>query len=138
MRDAVAYCSDQIHFAVSRGMRVLGFAPEQLRTISSDENFRLSIPRLREEIAADRAAGKRPFCIVATAGTTNTGAVDPLDGLADLCQQEDMWLHVDGAYGAPAILTEKGRAELAGLSAPIRWHWMRISGCFSRSSVAWC
>ena len=115
MLNAVAYCSDQTHFAVSRGMRVLGFAPEQLRTICSDENFRLSIPLLREAIAEDRATGKRPFCIIASAGTTNTGAVDPLDALADLCQQEDMWLHVDGAYGAPAILTEKGRAELAGL-----------------------
>ena len=115
MLNAVAYCSDQTHFAVSRGMRVLGFAPEQLRTICSDENFRLSIPLLREAIAEDRATGKRPFCIIASAGTTNTGAVDPLDALADLCQQEDMWLHVDGAYGAPAILTEKGRGELAGL-----------------------
>ena len=115
MRDAVAYCSDQIHFAISRGLRVLGFAPEQLHKIASDDSYRLSMPRLRQAIAADRAAGKRPFCIVATAGTTNTGAVDPLVELADLCQQEDLWLHVDGAYGAPAVLTTKGARALKGL-----------------------
>ena len=113
---AVAYCSDQIHFAVSRGLRVLGFAPEQLRKLPGDDNFRLPLEGLRMAIAADRAAGKRPFCVVASAGTTNTGAVDPLDQLADLCQREDLWLHVDGAYGAPAILTEirQSRADRAG------------------------
>ena len=112
---AVAYCSDQIHFAVSRGMRLLGFAPEQLRVIPSDDRFRLPMERLRAAIAEDRAAGKRPFCVIASAGTTNTGAVDPLVALADFCQQEDLWLHVDGAYGAPAVLTEPGRRALQGL-----------------------
>ena len=115
MRHAVAYCSDQIHFSISRGLRVLGFAPEQLRKIASDVDYRLSIARLREAIAEDRAADKRPFCVIASAGTTNTGAVDPLDALADYCQQEGLWLHVDGAYGAPAMLTEKGRNALKGL-----------------------
>lgn len=115
MQGAVAYCSDQIHFAVSRGLRVLGFAPEQLRKIPSDENFRLSPPILRDAIAADQALGRRPFCVVATAGTTNTGAVDPLNRLADLCQHENLWLHVDGAYGAPAMLTEQGKRALKGI-----------------------
>ena len=115
MRHAVAYCSDQIHFAVSRGLRVLGFAPEQLRKISSDEGYRLSIPLLQEAIASDRAAGKRPFCVIASAGTTNSGAVDPLDELADFCQVENLWLHVDGAYGAPAMLTDEGKLALRGL-----------------------
>lgn len=114
-RDAVAYCSDQIHFAVSRGMRVLGFAPDQLRKLPSDDEFRLPLAPLREAIAADRAAGKHPFCVIASAGTTNTGAVDKLSALADLCAAEDLWLHVDGAYGAPAILTEGGKSALKGL-----------------------
>ena len=114
-RGAVAYCSDQIHFAVSRGMRILGFAPEQLRKIPSDGNFRLPLERLRRAVAEDRAAGARPFCVIASAGTTNSGAVDPLDGLADFCQREDLWLHVDGAYGAPAILTAPGKRALKGL-----------------------
>ncbi len=115
MREALAYCSDQIHFAVSRGLRLLGFAPGQLRKIPSDDNFRLPPPALRAAIAQDRAAGRRPFCVIASAGTTNTGAVDPLDALADLCQEEDLWLHVDGAYGAPAIMTPPGAKALKGL-----------------------
>ena len=115
MQGAVAYCSDQIHFAISRGLRVLGFMPHQLHKIPSDENFRLSPVRLQKAIAADRAAGRQPFCVIASAGTTNTGAVDPLDELADLCQQERIWLHVDGAYGAPAMLTEPGKRALKGL-----------------------
>ena len=115
MQGAVAYCSDQIHFAISRGLRVLGFMPHQLHKIPSDEDFRLSPARLQKAIAADRAAGRKPFCVIASAGTTNTGAVDPLDELADLCQQERMWLHVDGAYGAPAMLTEPGKRALKGL-----------------------
>ncbi len=81
IRDAGAYCSDQMHFVVARAMRILGFAPHQLCTIASDEDFRLSLTDLERTIATDKAAGKRPFCIVATAGTTNTGAVDPLADL---------------------------------------------------------
>ena len=115
MTGAVAYCSDQIHFAISRGLRVLGFRPDQLRKIPSDERYRLSLPRLRAAIAEDRAAGRRPFCVIATAGTTNTGAVDPLEALADFCQREKLWLHVDGAYGAPAMLTARGQRALKGL-----------------------
>ena len=114
-RAALAYCSDQIHFAVSRGLRVLGFAPEQLRRIASDDNYRLPLERLRAAVAEDRGAGKRPFCVVASAGTTNTGVVDPLDELADFCTAEGLWLHVDGAYGAPAVLTERGKDALKGL-----------------------
>ncbi len=112
---AVAYCSDQIHFAVSRGLRLLGFAPAQLRKLPSDANFRLPLAPLRAAIAADRAAGKQPFCIIASAGTTNTGAVDPLAELADFCAAEGLWLHVDGAYGAPAILSPQGKRALRGL-----------------------
>ncbi len=112
---AVAYCSDQIHFAVSRGLRLLGFAPAQLRKLPSDANFRLPLAQLRAAIAADRASGKQPFCIIASAGTTNTGAVDPLAELADFCAAEGLWLHVDGAYGAPAILSPQGKRALRGL-----------------------
>ncbi len=115
MRQAVAYCSDQIHFAVSRGMRIIGFAPEQLRKLPSDENFRLSLARLQAAVAADRAAGKRPFCVIASAGATNSGAIDPLEQLAAFCQRENLWLHVDGAYGAPAMLTAEGKTALRGL-----------------------
>ena len=123
MRDAVAYCSDQAHFVISRGLRILGFAPEQLREIPADEDFRLPVAELERAIAEDRAAGKKPFCIAATAGTTNSGAVDPLNDLADLCEREDLWLHVDGAYGASACLTEYRKQALAGIERAHSLTW---------------
>jgi aromatic-L-amino-acid decarboxylase len=115
MEGAVAYTSDQTHSSVLRAFRVLGFAPEQVRVLPSDRAFRLSTQALREVVAADRAAGRRPFCVVANAGTTNTGAVDPLADLVGLCREQGLWLHVDGAFGAPAVLTGPGRALLEGL-----------------------
>lgn len=115
MAGAVVYYSDQTHSAVERGLRVLGFAPEQLRKLPSDEEFRLDLAELGAAVAADRAAGRIPFCVVANAGTTNTGAVDPLAELARFCRQHDLWLHADGAYGAAAVLCEQGRALLQGL-----------------------
>jgi glutamate/tyrosine decarboxylase-like PLP-dependent enzyme len=112
---AVAYCSDQTHSAVDRAFAVLGFGPDQVRRLRSDDEYRLSIPSLRDAIAADRAAGRRPFCVVANAGTTNTGAVDPLVEVADLCGAEGLWMHADAAYGGAAVLCERGRRELRGL-----------------------
>ena len=112
---SVVYCSDQTHSSLSKGLRVLGFRPAQRRVIATDAALRLSVPALAAAIAEDRAAGRRPFCVVANAGTTNAGAVDPLDGLADLSAREGLWLHVDGAYGAAAVITERGRAALRGM-----------------------
>jgi aromatic-L-amino-acid decarboxylase len=112
---AVLYCSDQTHTATAKAARILGLAADQVRTVPSDEHFRLPVAVVRAAIARDRAAGLRPFCLVATAGTTNVGSVDPLDELADLCADESIWLHVDGAYGAPAVLTEEGAALLHGM-----------------------
>jgi len=112
---AVVYCSDQTHSSVERALQVLGFETTQLRKLPSDDLFRLSVTCLKQEVTADRAAGKVPFCVIANAGTTNTGAVDPLIEAAELCKQEGLWLHVDGAYGAPAVLCEKGRSLLRGL-----------------------
>ncbi len=115
LTDAVIYCSDQTHSSVERGLRVLGFSPAQIRKLPSDADFRLPIDVLREVVIADRTSGKRPFCVVANAGTTNTGAVDPLDMLADFCAAQQLWFHVDGAYGAAAVLCERGRSILTGL-----------------------
>lgn len=112
---ATVYFSDQTHSSVERALGVIGFAPEQMRKLDSDDNFRLSIQRLRAAIADDRAKGLRPFCVIANAGTTNTGAVDPLSELADLATKEKLWLHVDGAFGAAAVLSERGRALLRGM-----------------------
>jgi aromatic-L-amino-acid/L-tryptophan decarboxylase len=94
---------------------VIGFAPEHIRKLPSDEEFKLPLSELRGAIAKDRAKGLRPFCIIANAGTTNTGAVDSMIDLADFAATEKLWLHVDGAFGAAAILSERGRAVLRGL-----------------------
>ena len=111
----VAYLSDQTHSSIGRGLHALGFAGEQIRVLASGADLRLGIDALERAIAEDRAAGRRPGFVVATAGTTNTGAVDPLPELADLSAREGLWLHVDGAYGAPAALCERGRGVLDGM-----------------------
>jgi glutamate/tyrosine decarboxylase-like PLP-dependent enzyme len=112
---AVIYFSDQTHNSIEKALRVLGFEREQIRALPSDDDFRLPVESLRRAVAEDRADGKVPFCVIANAGTTNTGAVDPLDQLADLCERENLWLHADGAYGAAACLSERGRKLLAGI-----------------------
>lgn len=112
---AVAYCSDQTHTSVDRAFRLLGFGPDQLRRLPSDEHFRLDLDALTRAIETDRADGRRPFCVIANAGTTNTGAIDPLPRLAEVATEEDLWMHVDGAYGAAAALCERGQKELRGL-----------------------
>ncbi|MCI0388818.1 MAG: aminotransferase class I/II-fold pyridoxal phosphate-dependent enzyme [Acidobacteria bacterium] len=113
--NAVIYCSDQTHNSVEKALRVLGFAREQIRKLPSDDAFRAPIESLRQAVTEDRGDGKQPFCVIANAGTTNTGAVDPLDELADLCARENLWLHVDGAYGAATCLSERGKKLLAGI-----------------------
>src|SRR5437868_3527645 len=77
-----------------------------IRIIPSTSSFQMDVERLRQQIVADWAAGLRPFCVAATAGTVETGAIDPLDDLADVCDEQGLWLHVDGAYGAFGILDE--------------------------------
>lgn len=115
LEGAVAFCSDQTHRAVDRAFHILGFRPGQLVRIPSDAHQRLPVAELAARIAADRASGLRPFCVIVNAGTTNTGAIDPLPEVAALCRQEQLWLHADGAYGAAAALTARGRELLAGL-----------------------
>lgn len=112
---AVVYMSDQAHSSLEKALRVLGFLPHQIRRLHCDVGFRLALREVTAAIAQDRAAGKRPFCVIASAGTTNTGAVDPLPELRALCDSAGLWLHVDGAYGAAAVLCEQGRRLLHGL-----------------------
>ncbi|HYH87754.1 MAG TPA: aminotransferase class V-fold PLP-dependent enzyme [Solirubrobacteraceae bacterium] len=109
----VVYLSDQAHGSILRDLKVMG--EREVRVLRSDERFRLPVAAVAAAVADDRAAGRVPFAVVANAGTTNTGAVDPLPELADLCAEERLWFHVDGAYGAAAVLTEGGRATLAGM-----------------------
>jgi len=111
----VAYLSDQTHASIGRALAALGFATEDVRALASDARLRLTASAVNDAIDEDRRRGRNPRFIVATAGTTNTGAVDELDALADLAKAEGLWLHVDGAYGAPAALCPSGRKALAGL-----------------------
>jgi aromatic-L-amino-acid/L-tryptophan decarboxylase len=115
IRRGVLYTSDQAHHSVLKSAKLAGIMPDRVRAIASDARFRLRLDLLRETIAADRRAGLTPCMVVSTAGTTNTGAVDPLDEIADLCAAEDMWHHVDGAYGAFFLLCDELRETLRGL-----------------------
>lgn len=109
------YTSDQAHSAVQRAAWIAGVPRANVRVLPTDAGFRLQVPALRAAVAADRAAGLLPFLVAASAGTTSTGAVDPLDEIADVCAAERLWLHADAAYGGFAVLTERGRRLLAGL-----------------------
>lgn len=111
----VCYLSDQTHSSIMRGLSTLGFAPDQIHVLPSAEDMRLPVASLVGAVAEDRAAGRRPGFVVANAGTTNTGAVDPLPEIAELCQSEGLWFHIDGAYGAPAAFCEAGRRVLTGI-----------------------
>ena len=111
----VCYLSDETHASIVRGLPALGFAADQVRILPADGDMRLPLDALTAAIAEDRAAGRRPAIVVANAGTTNTGAVDPLTKIADLCRSEGLWLHIDGAYGAPAALCDAGRRALSGI-----------------------
>jgi glutamate/tyrosine decarboxylase-like PLP-dependent enzyme len=113
--DLVGYVGDHSHSSVARAARIMGFRPEQLRVLPGGADNRLSPPAVAAAIDADARAGRRPLFVVASGGSTNTGDVDPLDELADLCAERGVWLHVDAAYGGFAVLTERGRAALAGL-----------------------
>ena len=113
--DLVVYISAQSHSSVARAARALGFRPERVRVVPVDRAYHLRLDVLERAVSADRAAGLRPLVVCANAGTTNTGAVDPLHGLADLCAAHGLWLHVDAAYGGFAVLSDRGRAALSGI-----------------------
>jgi aromatic-L-amino-acid decarboxylase len=111
----VVYASDQTHHSVQKAARMAGFPARNVREVPSDRDFRLDLGALRAAVASDRAAGRTPFLVVGNAGTTNTGAVDDLSGLADLAAAEGLWLHVDAAYGGFFLLTARGRAAMCGI-----------------------
>jgi aromatic-L-amino-acid decarboxylase len=113
--DGTIYVGDQIHHSVVKAAVLAGFPPGNVRSVPSDRELRVRLGPLAEAIRADREAGRAPFLVVGSAGTTNTGAVDDLEGLADLAAAEGLWLHVDAAYGGFFALTRRGRQRLRGL-----------------------
>jgi len=116
IRSGVMYHSVEAHHSVRKSARLAGIMPDRIRTVPVDREFRLDLSSLEREIAADRARDLRPFLIVSSAGTVNTGAVDPLDRITALAAREDLWHHVDGAYGACFHLCPELRPLLPGLS----------------------
>jgi glutamate/tyrosine decarboxylase-like PLP-dependent enzyme len=133
----VVYTSTQGHSCITKAVELLGIGHEYLRKIPTDSEYRFDVPKLRAQIAADRAAGLRPVCVVASAGTVNTGAIDPLDELADLCEQQGLWFHIDGAYGGLGILAEQTRDMFKGIERadslavdPHKWMYVPVEcGC---------
>ena len=142
---AIIYLSDQAHSSNVKAIRISGFRKEQIRIIPTDLEFKLSLNKLRNAIAKDRLEGYMPFCIIASAGTTNTGTVDPLDEMGKICKDEGLWFHVDGAYGAPAILTKKGSQLLKGIQRadsltidPHKWLYQPYEmGCLLIKNHKW-
>lgn len=131
------YASEQVHMSIPKAADMLGFGRDQVHLIECDDQFRLNVKHLRERIKTDIQAGAKPFCIVGSAGTTNTGAVDPLAEIADVAKESGLWFHVDGAYGAPAALDESKRALFVGLERadsisldPHKWLYVPLDcGC---------
>lgn len=116
IRPGVLYTSDQAHHSVLKSAKLAGIMPDRVRALPCDEQYRLPVAPLADAIARDRRSGLTPFAVVSSAGTTNTGAVDPLAAIADLCAAERLWHHIDGAYGAFFYLCRELTPVLAGLS----------------------
>lgn len=111
----VAYTSTETHSSVAKAFSTLGLGTENLRRIPHDSDFRIRLDALAEAVAQDRQDGRAPFCVIANAGTVATGAIDPIAELSGYCSDENLWLHVDGAYGALGVLSERFRGELTTL-----------------------
>lgn len=141
----VVYGSEQTHNSVDKAASLLGIGWAGFRKIPTDSEFRIDVEALEAAIAADRAAGRRPICVVGNAGTVNTGAIDDLARLADLCEREGLWFHVDGAIGALAALSPALRTQMRGIeradSVAFDLHkWLHVpieAGCVLVRHAEW-
>ncbi len=115
LRRAVVYTSSQVHHSVAKSVRLCGLPPGNVRAVAVDGRLRMEPDALAEAVEADRRAGRLPMCVVSSAGTTNTGAVDPLPRIANVARDAGIWHHVDGAYGGAFVLCEEGRRILSGI-----------------------
>jgi aromatic-L-amino-acid decarboxylase len=126
-RPGIVYVSSEVHMSMGKAVALLGLGRSNLRIIPVDPQFRMCVADLKRTVAADRAAGHKLIAIVASAGSVSTGAVDPLEEIAAICREHALWLHVDGAYGAPAALVapEKFRGLNQANSLSIDLHkWL--------------
>jgi glutamate/tyrosine decarboxylase-like PLP-dependent enzyme len=129
------YFSNQTHSSIKRALKIIGFPSQQIRIIPIDKDYQISIADLEQAIVNDKKNGLVPFCIIGNAGTTNTGSIDPLDKLSQICQQHNIWLHVDGAYGLPAMFVDKtqfkGIEKADSISCdPHKWLFQNYSCAF--------
>ena len=129
------YVSEEAHFSIEKAARLLGIGSENVETIPTGTSLRMDVAELERRISADRRTGLNPMCIVANAGTVNTGAVDPLDEIANIAERHRVWLHVDGAYGAFAALAPSAKHLFAGIERadsvtldPHKWLYTSV-GC---------
>ncbi len=142
---AVIYLSDQAHSSNIKAIGILGFRKEQIRIIPTDNEFKMSVNKLKNAIAKDKLEGWQPFCFIASAGTTNTGTVDPLNELATICKKEKIWFHIDAAYGGAAMLAKSGKQMLAGIEKadsitvdPHKWFFQPYEiGCLLVRNHKW-
>jgi aromatic-L-amino-acid/L-tryptophan decarboxylase len=125
-RPAAVYASTEVHMSIPKAVALLGLGRENLRLVPADEHFRILPGELEAAIRRDRAAGKRPLAVVASAGTVNTGAIDPLEALAAVAREHGLWLHVDGAYGA-----------LAAIAAPEKFPGLALADSLSLDPHKW-
>jgi len=111
----IVYASEQAHSSIQKAIELLGFGSEALRLIPVNDQFQIDLKALQTTIAQDRSNGHLPICVVGAAGTTNTGSIDDLISLAQICQRENLWFHVDGAFGVWAVLSPQAKGQLAGI-----------------------
>ena len=109
------YASTEVHSSIQKAVELLGLGSDSIRWIEVDEDFRLSLDSLRQAVNEDRERGWHPFCVAASAGSIQTGAIDPLDAVARFAAESNLWMHVDGAYGAVAMLDPHSRPLLEGI-----------------------
>ena len=112
--DGTYYVTDQAHGSNTKAATIAGFGPDAMRVVPTDGELRMDADALARMIGEDRGAGRRPFLVIGAAGTTNTGAIDPLGAIADVAAREGLWFHVDAAYGGFFVLTDRGRERFSG------------------------
>lgn len=119
----VAYISDQTHSSVAKGLRIIGIPNTRIRKIHTNSNFQLKTDLLESQIQKDLENGLLPFVVIGTAGTTNTGSIDPLEKISQICSKYNLWFHIDGAYGASVLLSPKYRHLLKGTELADSMSW---------------
>jgi aromatic-L-amino-acid decarboxylase len=124
--DGVVYASTEVHMSIPKSVALLGIGRENLRFIGTDSSFRMNVDELQQHLVRDRNAGRVPIAIVASAGTVNTGAIDPLVRIAEIAQQHGAWFHIDGAYGA-----------LAAIAKPVQFEGLDMADSLSLDPHKW-